>query len=162
MAWLILGRQGFTDDPREVRLADFQFRQYERFLYEYDFHDRWQHEIRLEKTLPFDPEKIYPRCIGGRRKAPPEDCGGPWGFMALESHYSLPYMADRMIEIIEDEDPRDYRAEVQEFMYWLSVNKFDRRAVNKRLRQYAPVIRDGARWCYEGVCRNEGKGANRY
>jgi hypothetical protein len=132
-----LGTAGFTDDPRKVKLAGFQFRKYERFLYEYNFYDWWQHEIRLEKTLPFDPDKTYPFCIGGSRKAPPEDCGGPWGFMAMESHYSLPYIAERMMTIIEDDHPRDYRAEVKEFMYWLSVDQFDRRTVNRRLQQYA-------------------------
>jgi len=33
-----------------VRLADFQFRPNERFLYEYDFGDRWQHVTAAEKT----------------------------------------------------------------------------------------------------------------
>ena len=29
----------FSDDAEDVRLSDFQFRRYERFLYEYDFGD---------------------------------------------------------------------------------------------------------------------------
>src|SRR5512144_1623882 len=35
------GGIAFTDDPAQVRLADFGFRPRERFLYEYDFHDLW-------------------------------------------------------------------------------------------------------------------------
>ncbi|MCP4342046.1 MAG: plasmid pRiA4b ORF-3 family protein [Desulfobulbaceae bacterium] len=132
-----LGGTGFTDDPRKVKFADFRFRHHERFLYEYDFYDWWRHEIRLEKTLPFDPDKTYPHCLGGSRKAPPEDCGGASGFMAMESHYSLPYIADRMMTIIEEEYPRDYRTEVKGFMYWLSINQFDKQHVNHRLQQYA-------------------------
>jgi hypothetical protein len=132
-----IGGMSFTDDPREVRLADFNFRPLERFLYEYDFRDKWQHEIRLEERGHLDLQRTYPVCIGGSRYVPPEDCGGPRGFLTLESHYSIPYMANRMLEIIEDDHPRDHRAEVGELMYWLSVNKFDRRAVNKRLRQFA-------------------------
>ena len=35
----------FSDDPEGVRLAQFRFRLRERFLYEYDFYDRWQHDV---------------------------------------------------------------------------------------------------------------------
>ena len=56
----------FRDNAQDVRLSDFRFRRYERFLYEYDFVDLWQHEIRVEETLPLEPKKIYPVCIGGK------------------------------------------------------------------------------------------------
>jgi hypothetical protein len=46
-----------------------------------------QHESRVEKTLPVQPKRRYPICIGGQRATPPEDCGGPWAFMALEDEY---------------------------------------------------------------------------
>jgi hypothetical protein len=132
-----VGGMSFSDDPRTVKLSDFHFRLRERFLYEYDFGDRWEHEIRLEKKLPLDPTQTYPVCIGGSRKAPPEDCGGPSAFQALESHYSLPYIAEKLWEIIEYDLRDEYWEEIHEFMYWLSVNQFDRRAVNHRLQQYA-------------------------
>lgn len=132
-----IGGISFSNNPHHVKLSDFQFRPLERFLYEYDFGDLWQHEVRLEKKLPLDPKKSYPCCIGGARKAPPEDCGGPGNFLALESHYSIFHIAERLREFIEDEYPDDYREEVEEFMYWLTVNEFDRRAVNQRLKQYA-------------------------
>lgn len=80
------GGMSFADDPQNVRLADFRFRVKERFLYEYDFGDEWQHDVRFERKLPFDPKRIYPVCIGGRRACPSEDCGGPWAFMELEQH----------------------------------------------------------------------------
>ncbi|MDP9180355.1 MAG: plasmid pRiA4b ORF-3 family protein, partial [Chloroflexota bacterium] len=60
---------GFADDPRQVRLADFGWRVGERFLYEYDFTDAWQHVVRAEQLLP---ERRYPVCIGERRRVPPE------------------------------------------------------------------------------------------
>jgi hypothetical protein len=41
----------FSDDPEKVHLADFGFRLRERFLYEYDFYDSWEHDVRLEKVL---------------------------------------------------------------------------------------------------------------
>jgi hypothetical protein len=52
---------GFRDDPKQVRLGDFHCRLKERFLYEYDFGDLWQHEIRREQVLPLDSERLYPR-----------------------------------------------------------------------------------------------------
>lgn len=39
-----MGGISFSDDPFQVRLADFQFRINERFPYEYDLGDLWQHE----------------------------------------------------------------------------------------------------------------------
>lgn len=132
-----IGGMNFSDDPHAVKLNDFHFRLRERFLYEYDFGDRWEHEIRLEKKLPVDPKKTYPVCIGGSRQSPPEDCGGPMAFQALESHYSVFYIADKLWEIIEYDLRDEYWEELHEFMYWLSVNQFDRQAVNRRLHQYA-------------------------
>jgi hypothetical protein len=38
-----IGGMSFRDDPRRVWLADFGFRPHERFHYEYDFTDGWQH-----------------------------------------------------------------------------------------------------------------------
>ena len=67
----------FSDDPERVRLLQFAFRLRERFLYEYDFYDNWEHDIRLEKVLPLNSKRVFPVCIGGQRPAPPEDSGGP-------------------------------------------------------------------------------------
>ncbi len=73
----------FDDDPRKVILADFKLRPGERFLYEYDMGDFWQHDLRLEQVLAGDPRPIYPLCIGGTGDCPPEDCGGPPGYERL-------------------------------------------------------------------------------
>jgi hypothetical protein len=55
----------FADNPQQVRLSNFRLRRGERFLYEYDFGDFWQHDIRLEHVLPLDAHRHYPVCIGG-------------------------------------------------------------------------------------------------
>lgn len=54
-----------------------------KFKYEYDFGDCWKHEILFERTLPANPEAIYPLCVAGARACPPEDCGGLSGYSYL-------------------------------------------------------------------------------
>ena len=59
-------------DSRRVRLADLGLRLRERFMYEYDFFDSWEHDVRFEQVLPLNTTR-YPVCIGGRRAAPPRN-----------------------------------------------------------------------------------------
>jgi hypothetical protein len=70
-----------TFNSSTVRLEDFALRYGEPivFLYEYDFGDRWLHEISLNIAVR-DPEARYPRCTAGSRACPPEDSGGWEGY----------------------------------------------------------------------------------
>ena len=52
-----------------------------RWIYEYDFGDSWRHEVLFEGFPPADPKAKYPLCLEGARACPPEDCGGPWGYV---------------------------------------------------------------------------------
>jgi hypothetical protein len=49
-------------------------------VYTYDFGDGWKHTVAVEDVLSRVPGAIYPRCVAGRRKCPPEDVGGVWGY----------------------------------------------------------------------------------
>jgi hypothetical protein len=69
-------------DATKVRLCDLKLRRLERFVYEYDFGDSWIHDLRLETTMPANLRNTYPLRVAGKCSAPPEDCGGPGGFMA--------------------------------------------------------------------------------
>jgi hypothetical protein len=55
----------------------------DRLTYTYDFGDDWQHTIRLEEVLPQDADAPRVSLIGGRRAAPPDDCGGIYGYQML-------------------------------------------------------------------------------
>jgi hypothetical protein len=70
------------------------------FIYEYDFGDSWQHEIKIEKILPPEDQR-YPVCLAGKRACPPEDCGGFPGYLHL-----LEALSDPGHE--EHEDMRDW------------------------------------------------------
>jgi len=49
-------------------------------LYAYDFGDDWEHVVVHEGIEPAEPSLKYPRCLGGARRCPPEDCGGVHGY----------------------------------------------------------------------------------
>jgi hypothetical protein len=74
-----------------VLLRDLGLHRGERFRYVYDFGAYWECDIRLEAMLPRTSRPMYPACIGGKRAAPPEDCGGAWGYLErLEQHRLYP------------------------------------------------------------------------
>lgn len=130
----------FSADADQVRLCEFKSRINERFCYEYDFGDGWQHEVRIEARLAQDEKRTYPCCIGGKRRAPPEDCGGPLAFMTHRD--TLPSQVADLLEAIQDgweagnfEAVRD-RSEDLDALHECLLDEFDRRALNRRLRQY--------------------------
>jgi len=78
----------FPGQPRarsadSTTLDDMLAGQCMKFRYEYDMGDSWTHEIEVEKVLAPDPDMAYPRCTGGARAGPPEDCGGFPGYQNI-------------------------------------------------------------------------------
>ena len=65
----------------DTPLSRFRFRAKDRFAYLYDMGDFWEHEVRIEKFLDRKPKQTYPVCTGGAGACPPEDCGGPPGYL---------------------------------------------------------------------------------
>ena len=133
----------------DVTLADLRLREQERFVYKYNFFDHWQLEIRIEKKCDLETRGQYPMCVGGKRAAPPESCGGPDHFNQLRDHFSSFYIMDQLLawyrlyerreQLSEDElyELEDRRYELDRLCYWARINKFDRRTANRRLKQYA-------------------------
>ena len=129
----------FSDDPSQVHLADLQLREREKFLYKYDFNDRWCHQIRVEAIARSDQPLPAPVCLAGKRAAPPEDCGGPWAFLAKRQHYSVGYGLEIFADIRSNgpEVVENRLEEIRLLLQWLSLEKFDRLAINRRLQQDA-------------------------
>jgi hypothetical protein len=95
------GGMFFDDNPFQVKLSDFKLRAGERFEYEYDMGDFWQHDIRLEAMLPHDAGKTYSLCVAGAGDCPPEDCGGPPGYEhLLEERYSWEAMEQMRDDVL--------------------------------------------------------------
>lgn len=70
-------------DERRFALGQVVTKVKAKFKYEYDFGDDWQHEIVVEEIIPYQEGQPLPACLKGKRAAPPEDIGGPWGYYAL-------------------------------------------------------------------------------
>jgi hypothetical protein len=65
------------------KVADYLGAKSQRMTYLYDFGDDWEHAVFFEGALPKAPGTKYPRCTAGERCAPPDDCGGPYGYENL-------------------------------------------------------------------------------
>ena len=82
-----------------------------RFAYTYDFGDNWEHALVVEKRLPDIEALSRPICTAGKRRCPPEDCGGPWGYLELLevlADPAHPEHAERREWLGEDFDPEDF------------------------------------------------------
>ncbi len=77
-------------NSRTVKLSKVLKEQYDQMLYEYDFGDSWNHSIILEDFVSENENNQIPRCIGGARNCPPEDCGSMSGYRDLLQIISNP------------------------------------------------------------------------
>jgi hypothetical protein len=69
------------EDECGFRLQDLVKRG-DSFVYEYDFGDSWEHDVTVKQVAKIT-EPPEPRCTGGARACPPEDCGGIPGYENL-------------------------------------------------------------------------------
>ena len=88
------GGPSFEDEPCQVRLGQLCLHRGERFPYVYNFIDHWVCDLRLEAVLPLDSGCDYPICLGGKRAAPPEDCGGAWTYLQRVDRHPCPAGGD--------------------------------------------------------------------
>jgi hypothetical protein len=89
-------------DESTAALAQVAAAEHARVVYGYDFGDDWRHDIVVEKITPAEPGIAYPRCTGGRRAAPPEDCGGIWAFNEYQAERDDTFDADEVTARLAD------------------------------------------------------------
>ena len=128
--------QWFTG-PSSLTLAEFSFREYERFTYEYNFYACWLHDIRVEKILAADSLVALPDCISGARACPQEDMPDATHFMDARDEHRPVALLCRVDELIEADDIPQWRAEIHDWPYWLHRDQFDRAKVNTALQALA-------------------------
>jgi len=155
------GGMSFSDDPHQVKLADFKFRRGEKFLYEYDFFSSWKHLIRIEDILSFDPKKKYPLCTGGGNLSVSEAERKATEFAEVEDEISkqlkdkLPAFLkeyQELINLVTDQENageaigavrekvsrlQAEAAEIKKLNQLLLPATFIRRILNRRLLHYA-------------------------
>ncbi|MFA7335637.1 MAG: hypothetical protein WC028_02545 [Candidatus Obscuribacterales bacterium] len=86
-----IGRYRFGDSSdndvvnseHDCGLDDIDLKVGTRFSYMYDFGDGWKHTIEIEKLLSEEEMDATPGFVKAKGACPPEDCGGPYGFMQL-------------------------------------------------------------------------------
>lgn len=109
-------------NERRVKLGEVALSEKNKFIYEYDFGDGWEHEILIERILPVEAGKQYPICVTGKRACPPEDVGGIWGY-------------DRFVEAIKDAQHPEHG----EMLEWVggsfNPEEFDIESVNQELKR---------------------------
>jgi Plasmid pRiA4b ORF-3-like protein len=66
----------------EFKLADVA-RRGDRFRYDYDFGDSWQHEVLVERADTIRSVLKFAVCLDGANACPPEGCGGTGGYADL-------------------------------------------------------------------------------
>ncbi len=69
-----------THNEKHFTLVNVLGNKVKKFDYLYDFGDGWEHEVRVEKTLPVTNPPPYPQCTGGANACPPDDVGGVPGY----------------------------------------------------------------------------------
>ncbi|MCS0607006.1 plasmid pRiA4b ORF-3 family protein [Massilia solisilvae] len=111
-------------DDRKAKLGRLLFPG-QRFTYLYDFGDSWRHTIHVERIAEVAEMRGYGHITDGARGGPPEDVGGPYGYMAF-------------LDAIERK-PRTQ--EGRELLDWIGgkfdASAFDRRAANAALLRMA-------------------------
>lgn len=106
----------------------------ERFSYVYDFGDDWRHIIQLEQRLPAGSGDRRPRCVAGRRAAPPEDCGGIYGYYDLLEAIANPDHADADFLAWAAEALGTTTAQLRAY----DAARFDRDEINAALLELRP------------------------
>ena len=109
---------------RKTMLSQVIHSQGQKFRYNYDYGDNWEHEITVEEISEPKPNIFYPVCLEGECACPPEDVGGVSGY-------------EDFLEIIRDPGHEEYEHMISWSGWGFDPEAFDSLSVNKELRRHA-------------------------
>lgn len=124
---IVNGNLGIEEKMLDDRKAKLNRLLYagQRFMYQYDFGDSWDHEIEVEKIEPVPEPMGAAHIVDGARVCPPEDVGGSWGYSDI-------------LNALKSK-PRNQQA--RDFLKWVGgrfdPELFDMRAANASLSRMA-------------------------
>ena len=81
-------------DDNAVSLQALIDRNIKQFNYIYDFGDWWEHEVSIGPERIGEANIDYPVFLGGKNNCPPEDVGGPHGYIEYLAAISDPSHVD--------------------------------------------------------------------
>lgn len=134
-----IGKKCYTEYPESkedglecgrYRLGDLVKQKGRTFLYLYDFGDGWEHELVLEESRYYNPERqIKLACLEGERACPPEDVGAIPGYFEF-------------CNALKDPNHQEHES----YMEWsggdYDSERFDSDSVNWELMKYLRWSRD--------------------
>ncbi len=115
--------EGFMESINyiNIRLCEVLKTVGDSIIYEYDFGDDWEHELKLIKKRD-DIDSKHPLCINGERNCPPEDCGGVPGY-------------EDLLKALKNPNKKNYK----EIIEWIGDSYdpeiFDIQNINKLLKK---------------------------
>jgi hypothetical protein len=117
-----------TKDERGLRLKEIALEEGFEFAYETGYstwelpNDWWWHNIVVEKIFEPEPSVKYPRCIGGARASPPDDCPD-WAY-------------EDLIEALANPKSEDYEKARERLPDDFDPEQFNIEEVNNELRRF--------------------------
>lgn len=109
-----------AEDERKVKLSELAPTVKNKFIYEYDFGDGWEHLIEVVKIYPPAEGVKYPICLAGKLACPPDDCGGLGGYY-------------NMLEVVKDPKHEDYENVLEWIGEDFDPERFDIDEINAAL-----------------------------
>lgn len=91
------------------------------FIYTYDYGNSWEHTIKVE-SIHSSMILNRPVCLDGAKACPPEDCGGPFGYLEI-------------LGIITDANHPEHRSMLTWVGKGYNPKHFNLHKVNQRFKQ---------------------------
>ena len=115
-------------DSKDTKLKEVISGPKDIINYQYDFGDDWEHRLQVQKFLAKDKAVVYPVCLEGEMRCPPEDCGGIYSFYE--------YLA-----ILKNKKHPEHKEMVTWFPKKYDPAHFDIDAVNMQLQKLDKYIK---------------------